>query len=177
MLPLKPSYKTFRHLGSSLIYFPKGINNVTNQHTQQYIPSLKTFKQQCHVTTSSWIKILSTLDSELVSTVVTWYTNRCIPFYISASNKEINFFIFVALLLIFSFHSSTLVHHITTIVYACGLKFQLLQRTCLRHRYIFLLTQTKIFCTHKIYPFRFKRTITATSHALIFTFSLEIFTL
>ena len=66
------------------------------------------FKQRCHVTTSSWIKILSTLDSELVSTVVTWYTNRCIPFYISAPNKEINFFIFVALLLI-SFHSLTLV--------------------------------------------------------------------
>ena len=69
------------------------------------------FKQRCHVTTSSWIKILSTLDSELVSTVVTWNTNRCIHFYISSPNKEINFFIFVALLLILSFHSLTLARY------------------------------------------------------------------
>ena len=42
---------------------------------------------------------------------MTWYKNLCITFYISAPNKEINFFIFVALLLILSFHSLTLVHN------------------------------------------------------------------
>ena len=67
------------------------------------------FKQRCHVTTSSWIKILSTLDSGQVSTVVTWYTNRCIAFYISAPNKTINFFLLIALLLILSFPSLALV--------------------------------------------------------------------
>ena len=40
--------KTFQHLGSSLIYFPTtfsgDINNVTNQHTQQYIPIAKSFQ-------------------------------------------------------------------------------------------------------------------------------------
>ena len=54
-------------------------------------------------------KILSTLLPELAFTVATWYTNRCIPFYISAPNKEIDFFIFVTLLLILSFQSLTLV--------------------------------------------------------------------
>ena len=51
------------------------------------------------------------LDSEQVSVVVTWYTNCCIPYYITAPNKEINFFIFVALLLILSFYSLILVHY------------------------------------------------------------------
>ena len=54
-------------------------------------------------------KYLSTLDSQLVSAVVTRYTNSCKPYYISAPIKEINFFIFVALLLILSFYSLTLV--------------------------------------------------------------------
>ena len=67
------------------------------------------FKQRCHVTISIWIKILSTLGPKLAFTVVTWYSNRCITFYISAPNKVINFFIFAALLLISSFHSLTLV--------------------------------------------------------------------
>ena len=70
------------------------------------------FKQWCHVTISSWIKILSTLVSGLAFTVMTWYTNCCITFYISAPNKEINFSIFVALLLISSFNSLTLVPYI-----------------------------------------------------------------
>ena len=35
---------------------------------------------------------------ELAFTVVTWYTNRCIPFYISAPNKEINFLIFCSII-------------------------------------------------------------------------------
>ena len=39
-------------------------------------------------------KSLSTLLPEVAFTVVTWYTNRCIQFYTSAPNKEINFFIF-----------------------------------------------------------------------------------
>ena len=62
------------------------------------------FKQRCHVTISSWIKILSTLLPQLAFTVVTWYTNRCIHFYISAPNKKINFFIFCSTIVNMSFH-------------------------------------------------------------------------
>ena len=98
------------------IQYSRQRRSVTHANPEWYVLTVSQrrcarliFKQRCHVTTSSWIKILSTLVSELVSTVVTWYTNRCIPFYISDPNKEINFFIFVELLLILSFHSLTLV--------------------------------------------------------------------
>ena len=89
--------------------------SITHANLEWYVPTVSQqrrarliSKQRYHVTTSS-CNMTSMLVSELVSTVVTWYTNRCIPFYISAPNKEINSFIFVALLLILSFHSLTLV--------------------------------------------------------------------
>ena len=66
------------------------------------------FKQRCQVTISSWIKILSTLLSELAFTVMTWYTNCCITFYISFSNKEINFFIFCSTIVNIVFSSITI---------------------------------------------------------------------
>ena len=104
------------HLNVIKTQYSRQFRPVTHANPEWYVLTVSQrrrarwiFKQRCHVTTSSWIKILSTLDSELVSAVVTWYTNRCITFYISALNKEINFFIFVALLLILSFHSFTLV--------------------------------------------------------------------
>ena len=49
----------------------------------------------------------STLLPELAFTVVTWYTNRCILFYISTPNN---------LFLILSFHSLTLVLYICSMV-------------------------------------------------------------
>ena len=50
-------------------------------------------------------KNLSTLLPELAFTIVTWYTNRCIHFYISGPNKEMNFFIFCGTIvnIVFSF--------------------------------------------------------------------------
>ena len=71
------------------------------------------FKQLCHITISSWIKIFihAVAITSLYGTDLIHET--CIHFYISAPNKEINFFLsfffFVALLLILSFHSLTLV--------------------------------------------------------------------
>ena len=43
---------------------------------------------------------------ELAFTIVTWYTYRCIPFYISTPNKEIikkNFFCSIIVNIVFSF--------------------------------------------------------------------------
>ena len=54
----------------------------------------------------------STLLPELAFTVMTWYTNHCIPFYISAPNIEINFFIFCSTIvnIVFSFINISTLH-------------------------------------------------------------------
>ena len=68
-------------------------SNTYNLFSQRRLVRL-IFKQRSYITISSWIKLISTLMPELAFTEVTWYTNRCIHFYISAPNQEINFFIF-----------------------------------------------------------------------------------
>ena len=65
------------------------------------------FKQLCHVTTWSWIKIF--IHAGLRTGL---YSRDLINELLSAPNKEINFFIFVAQLLILSFHSLTLLLYI-----------------------------------------------------------------
>ena len=62
------------------------------------------------------------LVPELASTVVTWCTNRCIPFYISAPNKEINFFIFCSTIvnIVFSFINISTLHIFAEITQVSG---------------------------------------------------------
>ena len=52
------------------------------------------------------------LVPELVFTTVTWYTNRCIPFYNSAPNKEMNLFIYCSTIvnIAFSFINISTLH-------------------------------------------------------------------
>ena len=105
------------------IQFSRQHRSVTHANLEWYILFSQwhrvrlIFNQLCHVTISIWIKILFTLPPELVFTVMTWYTNRCISFYISTPNKEIISLFLVALLLILSFHSLTLVPYIIIMSY------------------------------------------------------------
>ena len=75
---------------------------------------------ESHVTTSSWIKIFFHSGPELAFTVVTWYTNCCIPIYISAPNKEITlFFCSTIVYIVFSFINICTLHEFSFHRFIC----------------------------------------------------------